>query len=90
MNDTSAPETERSDETSCRRPPEPSTASGEIRLLTARELAAQLGLSAATILDWFEAGRLPGYRLGRVGGPVRFDADEIAAWLRTCRVETRR
>jgi predicted DNA-binding transcriptional regulator AlpA len=29
------------------------------RLLTARELADHLGLSAGTILDRFEAGQLP-------------------------------
>lgn len=34
------------------------------RLLTARELAEYLGLSSATVLDWFEGGRLPGFRLG--------------------------
>jgi hypothetical protein len=32
------------------------------RLLTPRELAELLGLSASTVLDWFEAGRLPGSR----------------------------
>ena len=48
------------------------------RLLTARELAELLGLSAATVLDWFEAGRLPGFKLGRV---VRFRESEVEAWL---------
>ena len=48
------------------------------RLLTARELADHLGLSAATILDRFERGDLPGFRLwGRKGGPVRFRLSEI-------------
>jgi len=47
-------------------------------LLTARELADVLGLSASTILDRFEAGELPGFRLfGRKGGPVRFRLSEI-------------
>ena len=48
------------------------------RLLTARELAELLGLSASTVLDWFEAGTLPGFKLGRV---VRFRESEIAEWL---------
>ena len=48
------------------------------RLLTARELAALLGVSASTVLDWFEAGRLPGFKLGRV---VRFRPSEVEAWL---------
>jgi predicted DNA-binding transcriptional regulator AlpA len=52
------------------------------RLLTARELGEYLGLSAATVLDRFERGDLPGFRLfGRKGGPVRFRLSEIEAQL---------
>jgi excisionase family DNA binding protein len=53
------------------------------RLLTARELAELLGLSAGTILDRFERGDLPGFRLygGRVGAPVRFRWSEVEAML---------
>ena len=54
------------------------------RLLTAAELGTLLGLSASTVLDRFEAGDLPGYRLfgktdkrGRPCGPVRFRLSEI-------------
>jgi excisionase family DNA binding protein len=51
-------------------------------LLTARELGEYLGLSASTILDRFERGDLPGFRLfGRKGGPVRFRVSEIEAQL---------
>lgn len=49
------------------------------RLLTARELAELLGVSAGTVLDWFEAGRLPGFKLN--GRAVRFRWSEIEAWL---------
>ncbi len=49
------------------------------RLLTARELADLLGLSPATVLDWFEAGRLPGFKLG--GRAVRFRPSEVERWL---------
>jgi excisionase family DNA binding protein len=48
------------------------------RLLSARELAEYLGLSASTVLDWFEAGRVPGFKLGAA---VRFRASEVDAWL---------
>jgi predicted DNA-binding transcriptional regulator AlpA len=52
------------------------------RLLTARELGDHLGLSTATILDRWEAGDLPGFRLfGRKGGPVRFRLSEIEGLL---------
>ena len=57
------------------------------RLLTAREIADYLALSASTVLDWFEAGRLPGFRLGgRKGGPVRFRISEVEAELEGWRV----
>jgi excisionase family DNA binding protein len=53
------------------------------RLVTAVELAEQLGLKPATVLDQWEAGKLPGYKIGRA---VRFDPDEI---LRLTRKEAR-
>jgi predicted DNA-binding transcriptional regulator AlpA len=54
----------------------------EERLLTARELAGLLGLSAATVLDRFERGDLPGFRLfGKKGGPVRFRLSEVESVL---------
>lgn len=49
------------------------------RLLTARELADLLGLKPATVLDKWERGELPGYKIGRA---VRFDPDEILALTR--------
>ena len=48
-------------------------------LVTARELADYLGLTADTILDWFEAGKLPGFKVG--GRAVRFRPSEIEMWL---------
>jgi excisionase family DNA binding protein len=45
-------------------------------LLTAKQLGKHLGLSTATILDHWQAGRLPGYRFGRA---VRFDLEEVLA-----------
>ncbi len=58
------------------------------RLLTATEVAELLGFSPATVLDWWEAGKLPGFKLnskldtlGRPNGPVRFREAEIVEWL---------
>jgi excisionase family DNA binding protein len=48
-------------------------------LLTARQLAGVLGVSPATVLDWFEDGRLPGFRLS--SRAVRFRESEVVAWL---------
>ena len=57
------------------------------RLLTARELGEHLGLSASTVLDRFERGDLPGFRLfGKKGGPVRFRLSEIEAALSNWKV----
>jgi predicted DNA-binding transcriptional regulator AlpA len=51
-------------------------------LITARELGERVGMSTAWVLDKWEAGELPGFRLGaRVGAPVRFRWSEIEAWL---------
>jgi excisionase family DNA binding protein len=56
------------------------------RLLAARELAEYLGLSAGTILDWHESGRIPSFKLGPGPvGPVRFRLSEVEAWLESCR-----
>jgi hypothetical protein len=52
------------------------------RLLTAAEIADLLSLSPATVLDRWQAGELPGFRLfGRKGGPVRFRLSEIEVVL---------
>jgi len=49
------------------------------RLVTARELGEILSLAPGTVLDKWERGELPGYRIGRA---VRFDPDEILALTR--------
>lgn len=54
------------------------------RLLTAREVGERLGLSTETVLRRFRAGELPGFRLG--SNVLRFDEDELAAWLEARRV----
>jgi excisionase family DNA binding protein len=48
------------------------------RLLTARELAELLGFSAATVVDWAEAGKVPAFK---VGGRLRFRECEVLEWL---------
>jgi excisionase family DNA binding protein len=47
-------------------------------LMTAREVADLLNLSAHTILDMAQEGRLPSFKLGRA---VRFRRADIDAWL---------
>ena len=51
-------------------------------LVTAREVAELLGFSTGWVLDQWEAGKLPGFRIGtRKGSPVRFRLSEIELWL---------
>jgi excisionase family DNA binding protein len=45
-------------------------------LLTAREVANVIGVKAGTVLDWYEAGKIPGYKFSRC---VRFSLDEVLA-----------
>ena len=49
------------------------------RLLTAREIAQRLGVSAETVLRWARRGEVPFIRLP--GGAIRFREDEIEEWL---------
>ena len=59
------------------------------RLLKAAELGELLGLSSETVLNRFQRGDLPGFRLyGHKGGPVRFRLSEIEVALDRWRVET--
>lgn len=51
----------------------------EQRLLTAREVADQLGVSAATVLRWTRRGVLVGFRLP--SGAMRYREDELDGWL---------
>jgi excisionase family DNA binding protein len=44
------------------------------RLYTARQIAEVLGVAPGTILDWWEQGRIPGFKFGRA---VRFDLAEV-------------
>src|SRR4051794_36679965 len=48
-------------------------------LLRARDVAELFNLSANTVLDWFERGQLPGFKIN--GGPVRFSRVELEEWL---------
>ena len=49
------------------------------RLLTAREVAEDLGVSSRTVLSWAKANQLPGFRLP--SGALRFRESDLDAWL---------
>jgi excisionase family DNA binding protein len=50
------------------------------RLLTAREVAEQLGVSAGALLRWTRAGQVPAVKLP--SGAIRYAPERIDAWLR--------
>jgi len=52
------------------------------RLLRAREVAEMLGVSMDWVLDRWQEGALPGFKLGpSPQSPVRFRMSELDAWL---------
>jgi len=53
-------------------------------LLTAREVADMLGVSAETVLRWTRRGELPAIRLP--GGAIRYREADLDEWLtaRSC------
>ena len=51
-------------------------------LLSARELAAVLGVNLNYVYEQAVDGRLPSYK---IGGNRRFRASEVEEWLRGCR-----
>jgi excisionase family DNA binding protein len=52
---------------------------GSARLLTAREVAAQLGVSSETVLRWTRSDKLPGFRMP--GGALRYREADLDDWL---------
>ena len=49
------------------------------RLLTARDVAELLGVTAETVLRWTRRGQLPAFKLP--GGAVRYREPDVDAWL---------
>jgi len=58
------------------------TEQAQERYITAREVAQRFGLSPQTILNYYNQGLLPGWRLPGKLHPVRFLWSEVeAAWM---------
>src|SRR5688572_7198340 len=52
-------------------------------LLTVKELAIRLHVKEKTIYAWASQGKIPAVK---INGVIRFDAQEINAWLQKCQV----
>ena len=57
-------------------PTVPEGADGQ--LLTVQELAAYLSVTEQTLRKWCAKGEIPH---GKIGGFLRFDRDQVQAWL---------
>jgi predicted DNA-binding transcriptional regulator AlpA len=56
------------------------------QLLTAAQVAENIGMSARWVLTEFEEGRMPGFKLNDTpNGRVRFRLSEVERWLDTRR-----
>jgi excisionase family DNA binding protein len=53
-----------------------------VRFLTVPELSKYLHVHKTTIYRLLRKGKLPGFRLGSVGGDWRFSVDAIQQWQR--------
>ena len=53
-------------------------------LVSIEKIAEILDTSPKTIYDCTATRRIPHYKLGRL---VKFDVDEVMAWLQTCEVK---
>ena len=58
-------------------------------LLKPADVCAQLKVSRAWLYRAAADGRIPSLRLGGPDGPVRFEPQEIAAWLKSSRAAWR-
>lgn len=55
-------------------------------LITAAEVAALVGVSPSTVLDWHQAGEIPSFKFGHGNrAPVRFRRSEILDWIESKR-----
>jgi excisionase family DNA binding protein len=57
------------------------------RLLTVAEVAEKLNVSPSLVYQMVETGKLPFLRIGNGRGAIRFQGEDIQAYLDSCRVE---
>lgn len=55
-----------------------------IRWLSTAEAANRLGITPRTLYRFIDEGQLPAYRFGRV---IRLKANEVDAFIESCRIE---
>ncbi len=58
-------------------------------LLTTEEVARRLSVSRSLVYELVVKGKLPHHRVGVGRGTIRISEDDVAEFLRCCRIETR-
>ena len=53
-------------------------------LVSIEKISEILDINVKTIYDWTSTRKIPHYKLGRL---VKFDVDEVMAWLQNCEVK---
>ena len=53
-------------------------------LVSIEKISEILDINVKTIYDWTSTRKIPHYKLGRL---VKFDVDEVMAWLQSCEVK---
>ena len=53
-------------------------------LITAMQVAEELGVSPKTVYDWAELRKIPSYKLGKC---LRFKLQEVEQWVEKNRIE---
>lgn len=53
------------------------------KYVTVREIAELLSASTKTIYQWAELRQIPCFK---VNGCLRFDLDEVIAWIKACKI----
>ncbi len=56
-----------------------------MKLLTVREVSKILQTKPKTVYQWAELGQIPYLKLN---GSLRFDLDDILAWIKQCKKES--
>jgi excisionase family DNA binding protein len=57
-----------------------------MQMISAEQLAERLSVPKITVYTWARRGQLPYYKMGRT---VRFDEEEIEAWIRRRYIPTK-
>lgn len=62
----------------------PVTTPGKMKIITIKELSEIIKVKVKTLYQWAELGQIPSIKMQ---GALRFDLDDIEAWIKSCKKE---